>query len=374
MEVKDWSDFKAEHLMFQLKSGDVEPEFRDRFKNKKKIIVIGMGGSVLPLGVFRSALGLEKTIELWSDLEFLVPSTKSEIENSVFCLVSKSGATLEVQAITAALLPRVPLDQFVVVSDEGTPLEVWARENQIPFCKIPKEMGGRFTNFTDFHRVLLESLGHPFEDWLETARRRVLALRKDPRPLEILFRQVFGSQKNHLILWAYGRRASGLAKWMQQALAESLGKINAEGQRKGVFPIVLEGPQDQHSVLQYLMDGPQDHVLWFIEAQNESKERLSGHSFFSLVEGQTLSRISGILSESTYKTFQERLSNPQTKQNLLRWKLSSSINDFIEAIVIIQAFVEYSGKCLGVNPYDQPGVERGKQIARDLLRTDYRSS
>lgn len=369
LEVKEWADFKAEHPMFQYQSSEADLSFRDRFRAIKKIVVIGMGGSTLPLGVFRSALVLEGMIELWSDLEFSAQLSSLEIESTVFCLVSKSGTTLEVQATAASLLSKVPSDRFVVVSDEASPLEIWAKEKNIPFCKIPKEMGGRFTNFTDFHRVLMEALGFSFIEWLRLARSKIEELKKDPSRLERMFQQIFGADKSNLILWSYGRKSLGLAKWMQQVLAESLGKLDSKRHRKGIFPIVLEGPQDQHSVLQYLTDGPQDHVLWFLESHPESDEVLAAADAFPMVAGQSLSKISAILAESTYRTFQERLSKPETAQRLLRWKLGSSIENYVEAIVTMQAFIEYAATRLGVNAYDQPGVERGKQIAKDLLKS-----
>lgn len=369
LDLKECSDFKAEHPMFQYQSSEADLGFRDRFRAIKKIVVIGMGGSTLPLGVFRSALVLEEMIELWSDLEFSAQLSELEIESTVFCLVSKSGTTLEVQATAASLLSKVPSDRFVVVSDEASPLEIWAKEKNIPFCKIPKEMGGRFTNFTDFHRVLMEALGFSFIEWLRLARSKIEELKKDPSRLERMFQQIFGADKSNLILWSYGRKSLGLAKWMQQVLAESLGKLDSRRHRKGIFPIVLEGPQDQHSVLQYLTDGPQDHVLWFLESHPESDEVLAAADAFPMVAGQSLSKISAILAESTYRTFQERLSKPETAQRLLRWKLGSSIENYVEAIVTMQAFIEYAATRLGVNAYDQPGVERGKQIAKDLLKS-----
>lgn len=369
LDVKECSGFKAEHPMFQYQSSEIDLSFRERLRKAKKIIVIGMGGSTLPLGVFRSALGLEAVMELWSDLEFSAQLLELDIESTVFCLVSKSGTTLEVQATAASLLSKVPSDRFVVVSDEASPLEIWAKEKNIPFCKIPKEIGGRFTNFTDFHRVLMEALGFSFVNWLSLARSKIETLKKDSSGLERMFQQIFGADKSHLILWSYGRKSLGLAKWMQQVLAESLGKLDSKQNRKGIFPIVLEGPQDQHSVLQYLTDGPQDHVLWFLESHSESDETLAAADAFPMVAGQSLAKISAILAESTYRTFQERLSKPETSQRLLRWKLGSSIEAYIEAIVTMQAFIEYAATRLGVNAYDQPGVERGKQIAKDLLKS-----
>jgi glucose-6-phosphate isomerase len=151
-------------------------------------------------------------------------------------------------------------------------------------------------------------------------------------------------------------------------IAESLGKKRLDGKRIGVTPLALQGPQDQHSVLQLLIDGPQDKVIWFFEAAlSKPTKKRKLIAIFKEFEKRGLSESLSILCESTYRTFQERLENTETHQPISRfqWK---SVQDFIHSIVLLQALTEYSAARLGINAIDQPGVERGKEIARALIQ------
>jgi glucose-6-phosphate isomerase len=75
-----------------------------------------------------------------------------------------------------------------------------------------------------------------------------------------------------------------------------------------------------------------------------------------------------LFCESIYESFRERLENPETSVPLVHLKSDLSESDLGKLIARFQALIEYSGKLLGVNAFDQPGVERGKQIVRQKLK------
>lgn len=363
-------NFKARHPMFEYRYDPAPEGFRKKLEASDAVVVVGMGGSVLPLRVFVEFYRLQRKIyfmespdpESWSSDIF-------KLEKPLFCLVSKSGKTLELTSIASFLLEKYELQNFAVVSDPGSPLAIWAQNKELPYCPIPKEIGGRFTNFTPFHCSLLEWAKVSFDKLLKMAAAERDFLLENPSVLHSIFSQIYLRPATSLILWAYGERSYGLALWMQQALAESLGKKSKDGKACGILPVVLRGPQDQHSVLQLLMDGPQDKCLWFLESWWPSIHKLKAEAPFEMLQGQDLSRIMEILAESTFESFRERLNEPQTFQALLRWKLGDSEEALVQAIVRTQALVEYAGHQLRIDPYDQPGVERGKEIARKLLKT-----
>lgn len=60
--------------------------------------------------------------------------------------------------------------------------------------------------------------------------------------------------------------------------------------------------------------------------------------------------------------------NPETAQPLLRWSFENISRDLVEGIVSIQAFIEFSADLLEIEAWGQPGVERGKQLARELIQ------
>ncbi|PIR21953.1 MAG: hypothetical protein COV44_10195 [Deltaproteobacteria bacterium CG11_big_fil_rev_8_21_14_0_20_45_16] len=352
--------FLAKHPMFRYEASEsVDEAFRDRVVQGKKFVVVGQGGSVLPLKVFVDAFGLWDEILIWNTMDQVFAEHLLKYwRDSDFILVSKSGETLELQATLRWFMAKgIHKDKILVVTDrEKGPLRNWAGENSVPSCSIPSEIGGRFTNFILFHELLLKRFGVDLNVVRMAAKENIEGLKANPKILEMYFQMLMANpQSQGLILWAYGERLLGLAQWIQQVLAESLGKINKFDLRVGKLPTVLIGPQDQHSVLQFLHQGPNNHLLWFFD-------------WMSDVAPSGLAKVMSVLSESCYQSFHEKLEQKGSQQDLIRWRLTSDLNkDLGEAISFVQAFVEYAGGRLGINAFDQPGVERGKKIALDLM-------
>lgn len=371
--IKKPDAFAAKHPMFQYEHAAPRATTKSFLKAADQIFVLGMGGSLLPLQAWVAAAGAQDRFRF---IESIDPDyLKRELRPSKggrFCVVSKSGGTLEVQVMLQALLEINPEQDCLVVTDaQNSPLLTLAQEKSWPTEVIPSDIGGRFTNFTPFHQALLEELGFDYASLQDSARQQIQELKNKAQSLEAFFALSFAEQRD-LVIWSYGDRVKHFAYWMQQVLAESLGKKNVNGFRVGTLPCVLEGPRDQHSVLQYLADGPQRYSLLFLEDQDigargaESKNLGTGLIDF---KAKTTGQLMTVLAESQYRNFIERTNSPETYQSVGRWKLpTDSLKNFAACVAWLQAYIEYAGERLGINAFDQPGVERGKQIAKTLLQ------
>jgi glucose-6-phosphate isomerase len=324
-------------------------------RSAQEIVVVGMGGSVLPLrALLETAPGVSKIRILDSVDPAIFDQVCASLANPLFCVVSKSGETLEIQVLLAEILNRFPEAKILAVTDPSRgALREQVRANGWLSLEIPPTIGGRFTHFTIFHRALAEMLGVDFDSLLVRAKHLRDEFKKEAKALEHLFRVLFDPVVKRHVLWAYGSNRLGMAEWMLQALGESLGKINAGAKRSGVMPMVLRGPQDQHSILQMLMDGPQDSVLWFIGPKKP------------LADDSTLQKSLWVLAESTLQSFCERVETADRSQSIVQSCIRDSL-DATELIVLIQCFIEYAAIKLEINAFDQPGVERGKIIAREI--------
>ncbi len=368
-----WStvSFNALHPMFAYSVAPTPVEIRKLFEAREHFVVIGLGGSILPLKALVDAAELQSHIHFVDHLDRKTLARMLNLENALYCVVSKSGETLEIKTLLYQILESGRQKDCLFVTDpEKGLLRTLVREGGVASLPIPAEIGGRFTHFTPFHRALFERFKFDFGSWLELARQEVQRLKEDSGILKTLMNAIFEPGRSQMILWAYGDRFLGLAEWMQQAIAESLGKISPDGRRHGVMPIVLKGPQDQHSVLQILMEGPQDRSLLFLGSQRRDK-KLNGQKprpHFEGLETQSLESIEDLFFESIHQSFVERVSHESTRQPVMKMQFSEKMEDVIRAIVTIQAFIEFAGKALSINAFDQPGVERGKQIARALLK------
>lgn len=349
--------FGAKHPLFLFQDTDLPHGISEWMKKFEHFVIVGMGGSSLPLKVFVDAASLGDRIHFLDHLSSEALDRFLKLPQSLFCIVSKSGETLEVQTLMAEILKRSPQADLLIVTDpEKGSLRKLATERAIKTLPIPSAIGGRFTHFTPLHRALLERFQVDFSALVSQAEKKRDELKKDSSVLAKIFAIFFEHSNRNLVLFAYGSKLLGLAEWIQQAIAESLGKKTKAGNRCGIFPIVLKGPQDQHSVLQLLMDGPQTNILWFLGMDEKASE---------------LKKVEKILEDSTFQSFQERLSNAETRQPLIRWALQNDMKEITDAIVTIDAFIEYAADRLEINAFDQPGVERGKQIARELLTRNH---
>lgn len=359
------------HPMFQYQVPPVEAGTKTLFKKYQRFVVVGMGGSVLPLKAFVDYFCLSDRILFLDSLDSGHVDRCLKMKQTLFCIASKSGETLEIKTLLSEIYSRKLNKNLFFVTDPARGLlRTLAQTQKIPSLEIPSNLGGRFTNFSVFHRALLERFGVSFDRMLGVAQKKRDELQRNPSLLCDLFSGLFNEKTRSLILWSYDSRLRGLCEWAQQALAESLGKKTSEGKRFGVLPTILNGPQDQHSVLQLLTDGPQDKTLWFFVSSISPKSvrRTNLPEALKDFKNKSLGQIQKILADSTFETFCERLSQGPTAQPLVRWSFSKGPEELVEFIVCVQALVEFAALRLGVNAFDQPGVERGKEIARELLK------
>jgi glucose-6-phosphate isomerase len=172
--------------------------------------------------------------------------------------------------------------------------------------------------------------------------------------------------RNIHIMMPYCDRLIQFAHWYVQLWAESLGKITSEGVRVGPTPIAAIGATDQHSMLQLWREGPMDKVIGFlvVDTTNEiklgdtpisaSQAWLCDHTIGSLLHAQ---------QQATQCSMQD--ANQATWTLTLATVDAGSVGQFI---ALWQATVAIAGRLLHVNPYNQPGVELGKQLTRESLK------
>lgn len=358
--------FNAVHPMFHHEVAAVPSAVRDYLKNYRQFVVVGMGGSVLPLKAMVDAMDAAQQIHFLDSLDRRRLERFLNQEHLLFCIASKSGDTLEIRSLMREIIAAKREGDTLIVTDRTKGfLRPWAESHRRPSLEIPSEIGGRFTNFTIFHRALLERVGVDFDQIWKAAQKRVADLKKDPSLLEQLFQICFQDEKkiSNLGIWAYGSRFIGLVEWCQQIIAESLGKAG-----RGIMPILLKGPQDQHSVLQLLREGPARQAYWFLRSAPRRRGPQVVVPGFEDLSNHSLETIEDILAESTFESFKERLSLPQLRQPLVDFQFQEGGADVGDFIGLMQAFIEYAGERMKINAFDQPGVERGKEIARELLK------
>ncbi|MRI82950.1 MAG: glucose-6-phosphate isomerase [Nitratiruptor sp.] len=351
------------------------------------IVHIGIGGSSLgPKALAHLfASKLKRPIiflENPDPVEIRLKLASLDPQKAQIFVVSKSGRTVETLAIFKALLNHFQIDpkgarNIAVITDPDSPLDRFASWAKVPSFHIPPNVGGRFSVLSAVGIVPLTLAG------LDTA-----ALLEGARTFRELF---FAQQANHLlakalffahnakrypitVLFSYASELEEFTRWYVQLWGESLGKRKGQ-ERVGLTPVGLLGTSDQHSFLQLLIDGPRDKSVTFLKVArfgedlpigSRSLPHLEGVDF---LDGHSLAQLLNAECDATKRA----LELAGVPNDLI--ELQSLDEESIgELIFYFQLLTSATALALGINAYDQPGVELGKRVLRQLFSGDGRQS
>ena len=205
---------------------------RARADGLDRTLVCGMGGSSLAPRVLAESAGAESLAVLDSTDPAAVRDAVAapHLDRTLFVVTSKSGTTVETLAFYRYFAARARPEQFVAITDPGTPLETLARERRFrAVFAHPADVGGRYAALTVVGMLPAALLGLDGETLLD----RALAL--DTAPARALGDGIAAAAlagRDKLVLRP-PRAVASLADWIEQLVAESSGK---EGH--GVVPVV----------------------------------------------------------------------------------------------------------------------------------------
>jgi len=195
-------------------------------------LVCGMGGSSLVADVFSRTFGMGNLRVLDSTNPDAVRSAGADIAHTVFVISSKSGNTVETLAFYHYFAARARPEQFIAITETGTPLDTIARAQKFrAVIPHPPDVGGRYSALTAVGMVPAALAGLDGRALLERARRVDVAAAQ-ALGTAIAERARNGRDKLDL---SPPPRIAALADWIEQLIAESSGKNG-----RGVIPIVQD--------------------------------------------------------------------------------------------------------------------------------------
>ena len=197
-----------------------------------RVLVCGMGGSGLAPGVLARSFmktGLD-VLDSTDPAAVLDAERRHPIERTLFLIVSKSGSTVETLAAYRYFSARARPEQFVAVTDPGSPLEQLARERKFrDVFPHPPDVGGRYAALTVVGMLPAALAGIDGATLLERARDTDLT---GARALGSAIASAAAAGIDKVALRPPESVAS-LAAWIEQLVAESSGKNG-----RGVVPVV----------------------------------------------------------------------------------------------------------------------------------------
>lgn len=363
----------------------------EKIKNDSEVlIVIGIGGSYLGARAVIEALkstlynSLKKdTPEIYFVGNSISPTYLNEVISLVegrdfsVNVISKSGTTTE--PALAFRVFREMLEQkygaegakgrIYATTDKarGTLKELSDRNGYETFV-IPDDVGGRYSVLTAVGLLPVACAGCDIDALMQGAKAAQDGL-NDPdiekndcykyaAVRNILYRKGYKAE----MLVAYENSFAMMNEWFKQLFGESEGK-----DKKGIYPTSATFSTDLHSLGQFIQDGSKilfETVVQFEKPQKEFflKDDAENGDGLNFLSGQNMSIVNRKAFEGTILAHTEGgvpnmvLEVPQLDE----YELGYMIYFFEKACAI-------SGYILGVNPFDQPGVESYKKNMFALL-------
>jgi glucose-6-phosphate isomerase len=287
-------------------------------------------------------------------------------------VVTKSGSTAETMAnflvIRGFLIDSVGnfgyQEKSLATTDpeEGFLKEIADRED-LKVLPIPQDVGGRFSVLTPVGLLPAAVTGLDVEALLSGAAQCVDEVNEQGAEHPA----IIGAAMNYLMDTARGRNVrvmmtyadalERLAAWFVQLWAESLGKDG-----KGSTPHGAVGTTDQHSQVQLYMEGPQDKVIEIVEVDNHPRDLTIPNAYEDLegvgyLGGHTMAELLNVECDATRRALAEA-GRPNSTIKL--GAVSEENLGYVFQALEVQTAI--AGSLYGVNAFNQPGVEAGKQI------------
>ena len=363
-------------------------------KESDVLLVIGIGGSYL---------GARAVIEaLTSSFNNLLPARQRKypqilyvgnnlspnymnelieyVANKDFSInvISKSGTTTEpavaFRIFREILENKYGIDEarsriYATTDKERGALKTLADKEGYEKFVVPDNVGGRYSVLTAVGLLPIAVAGIDITKLMEGAR--VAQERYNDSNLKynecyqyavarnILYKQ----EKNTEILVNYEPKMHYFTEWWKQLFGESEGKDN-----KGIFPSGVDNTTDLHSMGQYIQQGRRNlfETVVYVENPksditiNPDDDNLDGLNYLA---GKTLDFVNKKAMEGTIKAHVSGdVPNIAIKMNKLDEENLGEILYFFEKACAM------SGSILGINPFDQPGVEEYKKNMFKLLK------
>lgn len=356
------------------------------------VVVVGIGGSYL---------GAKAVLEALSDTFYMLKQDKDNpvvlfagqnigedytseliglLENKSFGIVciSKSGTTTE-PAIAFRILKEQlerkvgkaeAKTRIVAVTDaKRGALKTLATQEGYKTFIIPDDIGGRFSVLTPVGLLPIAVAGFDIKALIVGARDMeertapVTAFENNPSAIYAAARNaLYNKGKKVEILANYNNKLVYVSEWWKQLYGESEGKEN-----KGIFPASVNFTADLHSMGQYIQEGERsifETVITVKEPDNKiaipfDKENLDGLNFIAY------KRLDEVNKMAELGTLLAHIDGGVPNIVIEMTKIDEySIG---QLLYFFEKACGLSGYILGVNPFDQPGVEAYKKNMFALL-------
>ena len=251
-------------------------------------------------------------------------------------------------------------ERIISCGTAGSLLERLSRQEGYDFFDFPDRVGGRFTAMTNVGLLPMAVAGIDIKALVEGAHAMQLSLHEKKGIDNIAYRYAclrnLCYRKNYRLemLSSFEPRFRYFYKWWTQLFAESEGK-----DQRGIFPVTGEFSEELHSIGQFIQEGTPIVFETFLDV-GEADDSLIIHAdglpdAFDYLNEKDFADINRAAFDATVRAHAQRL--PVSILQLDRL----NARGFGQLFYFFQFAAYLSCALMGVNPFNQPGVEAYKE-------------
>lgn len=290
-----------------------------------------------------------------------------EGKNFAIDCIAKNFETLEPgssfrilrRALAQRYTPEQATQRVICTGTYGSSLEQLCNDNGYTFVPFPTNIGGRYTAMSYVGLLPMAVAGVDIRALVRGAAEMESALRTTSAEENLALRYAalrsLYYQKGYQLemLAAFEPQFRWFFKWWIQLFGESEGKDG-----KGLFPVAGEFSEELHAVGQYLQDGAPLMFETFLDVQQQQSSLIiepdGKIDYFDYLNGKDFYDINKAAFHATLAAHSEKM--PCIVLQIPR----IDAYNFGQIFYFYQFMCYVSGKILGIDPFNQPGVEAYK--------------
>ncbi len=330
-----------------------------KYKKYKNFTLIGMGGSILGAEAIYNFLNY-KIGKKFTFINNLNSNIKKTSKNNLNIIISKSGNTLETISNSNVILGKNSKNLFITEDSQNYLMKL-AYKLKSEIIEHRNYIGGRYSVLSEVGMVPAELMGLDIKKF-----KRLNHLINNKKYMRNIIQNVSAillfvkRKKNLSVILNYDESSNKLFEWYQQLVSESLGKKS-----KGIIPLISTMPKDNHSLMQYFLDGPKNNFYTFYSVKDKKSQNIKTNlllNSFSFIKNKNLSQIKEAQRIATENIFAKKKIPFRTIEMVN--KNEQSIGEIFTFFMLETILL---GRALKVNPFDQPSVELIKKETKKII-------
>ena len=344
------------------------------------LVCIGNGGSYLGHRAVIEALGGAKKTKILYAGNSLSPRELQKVQRELgdkdfsVNVISKSGTTTE-PAVAFRIFKQMLIDKYgeaeaakriyaTTDANKGALHDEAVAKGYETFV-VPDNIGGRYSVLTAVGLLAIAAAGVDIDALMDGAEEERASLISDgglATEYAVARNVLLENDYNIEILANFEPQFMYFNEWWKQLFGESEGKDH-----KGIFPASVIDSTDLHSMGQYIQEGRRNLFETFVEIKEEYdgvmvpelEENLDGLKY---LEGKEMDYVNKTANAATREA---HIAGGVPVMEVILPKLDE--RSLGALIYFFEMSCALSGFCLGVNPFNQPGVEAYKTRMFELL-------